>query len=297
LVVAAIIVAFVPVQPVNFNQANQASAGNVDALRLTVNADIANVIVMLQDLPGNERVATKVSATGSRGIFGTDNPVALAFSEHTVNSTLEYSLNVSRAGGWAILSNLDVTCYLYIDPAVNLDVSVSTGTGSITMDADKEATFTNLMLQTTTGSVSATLRENVVSSGDFTIETTTGSAQLIWNNAQINGNLPVNVRATTGSVDVNVTQTKELAGNVTLNAETTTGSVALAIGLQSDVGARISASTALGRVNVNQSGFSGSTAPFQSDNYPAGSNFDVTLRATTGSVNINADYELGGTRS
>jgi hypothetical protein len=96
---------------------------------------------------------------------------------------------------------------------------------------------------------------------------------------------------------VNIAQSGQLGGNVTLNAETTTGGVNLAMNIKNDVGARISASTALGGIDINQQGFSGNQVPIQSTNYPAGNNFDVTLRATTGGVNINADYGVVGTRS
>jgi hypothetical protein len=297
LVVAALIVAFVPVQAVNFSQANEASAGSVDSLKLFVNAEIANVNVMFRDLPANQRAATNVSATGWRGIFGTDNPLALVFSENTVGSTLEYSVNVSKAGGASIFNNLNVVCDVYVAPSVNLDIVVNTGTGSITMDADRNVTLTNLNLQATTGTVSTTLREGVTISGDFSLETTTGSAQLTWVNAKVSGRVPVSVKATTGSVDVNVTQAKQLGGNVTLNAETTTGGVTLTTNLQNDVAARISANSVIGGVSVNQQGFSGNSAPLQSNNYPAGSNFEVTLGATTGGISINANFEFSGTRS
>jgi DUF4097 and DUF4098 domain-containing protein YvlB len=253
--------------------------------------------VIFRDLPGNQRAATNVSATGWRGIFGTDHPLALAFSENLVGSTLEYSVNVSRAGGASIFNNLNVVCDVYVAPSVNLDIVVNTGTGSITMDADRNVTLTNLNLQATTGTVSATLREGVTISGDFSLETTTGRAQLTWLNAKVSGRVPINVKATTGSVDVNVTQAKQLGGNVTLNSETTTGGVTFAMDLQNDVAARIYASTVIGRVSVNQQGFSGNSAPLQSNNYPAGSNFEVTLGATTGGININANFEFSGTRS
>lgn len=297
LVLVAVVVAFLPYQKVSFNQSNEASAGNVDSLRLIVGADTASVNVILRDLPGNQRAMTNISATGWRGIFGTDRPLALAFNETTNNSTLTYSVSVSRAEGWSILNRLDVVCEVYVDPSVNLDIVVRTNTGTITMNADKDATFQHLRLQTTTGDVVAKLRDGTVISGDCSFETTTGSVQLSWDNAQVTRSIPVNLRTTTGSVEVNIKQTRQLAGNVTLNAEATTGGVNLAMDIRNDMGARISANTILGGINVEQQGFSGNEAPLQSSSYPAGSNFDVTLRATTGGIDINAVYQLGGTRS
>ena len=121
--------------------------------------------------------------------------------------------------------------------------------------------------------------------------------QFTWDNPRITGSVPVNVRTSTGSVNVNINQSRQLQGNVTLNAETSTGSVTLNMNLQNDGGAKIAATTSLGGINVQQQGFSGNNVPIQSNNYPATSNFDVTLRTTTGSININANSGLVGTRS
>jgi hypothetical protein len=44
---------------------------------------------------------------------------------------------------------------------------------------------------------------------------------------------------------------------------------------------------------VDQTGFSSDAAPLQSGNYPAQSNFDIALRATTGGIQIEATYEPG----
>jgi hypothetical protein len=296
-VLVAVVVAFLPYQKVSFNQSNEASAGNVDSLRLIVGADIANVNVIFRDLPGNQRATTNVSATGWRGIFGADRPLALAFNETTNSSTLTYSVSISRAGGWPVFNMLDVVCDIYIDPSVTLGFTIRTTTGLVMMDASREATFQSLDFETTTGSIEVKVGEGVTIGGDFSLTATTGSVQLLWDEAKVSRSIPVNLRATTGSVEVNITQTRQLAGNVTLNAEATTGGVNLAMDIRNDVGARISASTILGGINVEQQGFSGNEAPLQSSSYPAGSNFDVTLRATTGGIDINAVYQLGGTRS
>lgn len=297
LSLVAVFIVLLPFQPVEFSQSNEASAANVNLLRLTVSADTASINIMLRDLPGNQRAATTITATGWRGIFGTDEPLDLSFAERTEDTTLVYSVNVSRAEGWAVFDTLNVTCDVYVDSSVSLVITITTDTGTIMMNSDEEATFQNLVLRANTGSVEASLKEGTTIAGDFSLETITGSVQLLWDDAKFNGNVPVSVKAITGSVNVNINQTSQLGGNVTLNAEATTGSVNLAMKIENDIGAKISASTTLGGIDVEQEGFSGDEAPLQSNNYPAGSNFDVTLRATTGGININAVYELGGTRS
>src|SRR4030042_3855871 len=46
IAVIGVAIAFVPFQPVSFNQSNEAVSGNMDALRIVVDADVANVNVM-----------------------------------------------------------------------------------------------------------------------------------------------------------------------------------------------------------------------------------------------------------
>jgi hypothetical protein len=295
--VVGVVIAFAPFQPVSFSQSNEATAGNVDTLNLVIEADVANVNVIMKDLPGNQRAAVDVSATGWRGIFGTNQLLALGFNEDTSNSTLTYSVNVSRSERWMIFNVLNVNCDVFVDPSIKLDITVHTVTGSITMNANADATIQNLDLRANTGSVEAIVNGSVILSGDFSIQTTTGSVRLQWDEVKVMQSIPVNVMTTTGSAELNITQSKQFVGNVTLNAQTTTGEVNFAMHIQNDVGARISASTTIGGVNVQQSGFDGNQSPLQSDNYPSGNNFIVLLSATTGGIDINAIYDLGGTRS
>jgi hypothetical protein len=296
LVVAAFVVALVPFQPVSFSQSNETSARDVSTFRLILNSDTAAVNIIEKELPGNQRAAANISATGWRGIFGTDNPLALSFSEDTNASTLTWLVTVSRAGGWSAISTLNVVCNVYVDPSLPLEIRVHTETGAITLSSDK-ATFQDLVLQANTGSVVASLRNGTIIDGSVLVQANTGSVQFGWDNLRVTQNVPVNVRASTGSVEVNVIQTRQMQGNVTLNAETSTGGVNLNVDIQNGVGARISATSSLGGIDVQQNGFTGDDAPLQSDNYPTASNFDVTLHTSLGGININANYELGGTRT
>ncbi len=297
LVGAAFIILFVPVEPVNFSQSNAAVARDVQSLNLVLGSDIGSVNVMVRDLPGNQLAATNVSATGWRGFFGTGNPLALSFKEDTNNSTLTWSVNVSRAGDWPIFNPLAIRCDLYIDPSVDLHVIVHSDTGSITLNGDRQATFGDLVLQTNTGNIVANLGNGTVITNRAVVETDTGSLRLNWDNPKVTGNVEVNLRSSTGSVDVAVAQAGQLQGNVTLDAESSTGSISFNMNIHDDVGARIDASSDVGSVNVQQQGFSGNSVPMQSDNYPAAGNFDVTLRSSTGSIGINANSSLVGTRS
>jgi hypothetical protein len=67
--------------------------------------------------------------------------------------------------------------------------------------------------------------------------------------------------------------------------------------INDDVGARIEFHTDIGGTSVDVQHFSGNQSSLQSSNYPAGSNFLVNLRATTGGIHISAIYESSATLS
>jgi hypothetical protein len=123
------------------------------------------------------------------------------------------------------------------------------------------------------------------------VKTTTGVVEFSLNNVAAMSDNTVNAKTTTGGVDMNVKQYEMLLGNVTLNAEATTGGVVFVIEIKSDVGARIESSTTLGGINVDkQVNFSGTESLLESDNYATSSNFKVTLKTTTGGINLEAEY-------
>jgi hypothetical protein len=116
--------------------------------------------------------------------------------------------------------------------------------------------------------------------------------------ADVSGNVPINLQSTTGAVNVNLAEKQKLSGNVTVEAGTTTGSVGLWMDIDGAVGARIESHSDFGRMITGDlqhfSGtpnFSGVQSPLESSNYPAGSNFLVNLRTTTGGIYVSAVYE------
>jgi DUF4097 and DUF4098 domain-containing protein YvlB len=158
------------------------------------------------------------------------------------------------------------------------------------MDADAEVTLQILDLETTTGNIDVRLSKDITVDDHISIRSTTGTVQFKMDEADVVGNEIVNLQSTTGSVNLDLTATERLSGNVSVNARTTTGSVNLRMIIDGDVGARIESDTTVGSITVDVEKFSGNQTPLESDNYPAGSNFLVNLRTTTGGINVNAAY-------
>jgi len=281
---------FLPFYPVHFNQTNQVPKADVDSMLVDFQADVAQVNVFFKSLAGNMAVLN-VTAEGNVGIFDDPNgSVNVTFNQQTTNNSAIVIASVSRATRWPLSYNLEVTCDVYIDPSANLSLYVRSSVGQIVMNADTDMTLQNLDLETTTGSVDASLSKGVTVAGTVSLKTTTGSVWFRMDKADVSGNVSVNLQSTTGSVNADLTENQKLSGNVAVYARTTTGGVNLSMVIDGDVGARIESHAYLGGINVDLQKFSGNQTSLQSDNYPAGSNFLVNLRTTTGGININAAY-------
>jgi hypothetical protein len=289
VVVGALV--FLPFYHVHFDQTNQVAKADVDNLILDFQADVAQVNVFFRDLT-DKMVLLNVTASGWAGMLSDPNrTVAVTFDHITANNTVIVTSKVSRVGTWSLLYNLNVVCNIYIDPSATLSVTVRSGVGQIVMNADTNSTFQALNLETTTGSVEASVAQGVVISGIVSAKTTTGSVTFNWYQADAKGNVSVNLKSTTGPVNLYVSRNGRLSGNVSIYAGTTTGSVNVAMAIHNDVGAKIESRTSVGKIDVEQQGFSGDQSLLQSNNYPAGSNFLVNLVTTIGGVHINAYYD------
>jgi hypothetical protein len=282
---------FLPFYPVHFNQTNHVPEADVDNLLVDFQADVAHVNIFFENLSGN-MVMLNVTADGNVGIFDDPNRVLnVTFNHQTANNSAIVIASISRATRWPLLYNLNVNCDVYIDPSANLSLYVRSSVGDIVMNADANMTLQDLDLETATGSVDVSLSKGVIIRGIVSLKTTTGSVQFRMDKADVSGNVSVNLQSTIGSVNVDLTENQKLSGNVTVSARTTIGGVNLSMVIDDDVGARIESHADLGEIKVDVQKFSGNQTFLQSDNYPAGSNFLVNLRTTTGGININATYE------
>jgi predicted membrane protein len=281
---------FLPFYPVHFNQANQVPKANVNSLTVDFQADVAHVNVFFKNLPSN-MVLLNVTADGNVGILDDPNhAINVTFDHQTANNSAIVIASVSRTARWPILYNLNVTCDIYIDSSANLNLTVRSGVGNILMNVDTNVIFQDLNLETTTGSIDISLSKDVTIDSSVSLKTTTGSVHFRMDKAEVSDNISVNLQSTTGSVNMDLTENQKLSGNVTVNARTTTGSVNLSMVIDDDVGASIESQTVIGGINVDVEKFSGNQTLLQSDNYPAGSNFLVNLRTSTGGINISAVY-------
>ena len=291
ILVTAVVVAVLLAAPMStwdFSRSLEDETPNVKKLNLNFETNIGEVNVTPLEV-GDNNIGIYVNANGSRGIFGGNEiPISVSFDNKTVGDTLTVNSKVSFDHAMAMRVNVRVE--IFVNPALNLNINVTTDAGSINLAADRAATFQSLNLQTHAGSVEASMH-NAVIAGNVSLATNAGSVYFGMSQSIVEGNNSVNVESNAGSVTLDITQTKFMQGNIKLNAQTNLGSVDVGLEIDGDVGAKITSSTNLGAINANTNNFSGNQSPIQSDNYPAASNIEIQCTANLGSVNINADYK------
>lgn len=287
---------FLPVNPVNLTKSESVPyEAGIDALDLNFSANIARVNVAFEGLAG-KLVVLNVSATGGTGIFVSSNPVNVTFNYTFVDNVLVVGSSVDIGRGWPWSSWLNVVCDLRVDSSLRTSMKVRLNVGSVVLDAKPGVILDYLSVEAVTGGVEANLK-GVTVNGNLSVRAVTGGVNLSLDNIDAAKNIVVDAGTTTGGVTVNVVQNETLPANVTLNAQTTTGGVSLDMAIRDGVAAYIESNTAIGSINVNKVEFSGTKSPLQSSNYPANSNFIVTLRTTTGGISIDAEYVHEGTVS
>ncbi|MCW4000676.1 MAG: zinc ribbon domain-containing protein [Candidatus Bathyarchaeota archaeon] len=294
IVVAAVLVVafmFAPFSSWSAQQTLQDNSAGVNRVNFNFNTDVGRVNVVTQKIADNN-LLLHVSANGSKGLSGgnIENPVTVTFENKTVGDVLDVTCTVEVEDTLSMGSN--VVCDIYVDPALTLNLNVSSATGQVSFAADKPTTVVNLNLHANTGEVQANLEKNVLVKGDLSLKTNTGAVHFRMNQNQVEGNCTLDLQSNTGSVYLDVAQTKTLQGNLLVNALTDTGSINVGLNIDGGVAAKITSQTgSLGEVNVDAENFSGDKSPIQSNNYPADSNIEISNRITgMGSVNINAAY-------
>jgi hypothetical protein len=213
IVTAAVAGAFVflPFYTVHFDQTNQVAKTGAENLIFDFQSDVALVNVFFKNL-SDKMVVLNVTADGYVGIFEDPNrTITVTFNHQTANNTEIVTSRVSRASAWPLSYSLNVICDIYIDPSANLSsLSVLSSVGQIVLNADTATTIQTLNLETTTGSIEVSIRQGVVLAGVVSAKTTTGSVTFNWMQADAKGNVPVNLKSTTGTVNLSVSRNSRL---------------------------------------------------------------------------------------
>jgi len=206
--------------------------------------------------------------------------------EHRITVTLRKGVNFRLNG----TTNTGSASAIIPNGASIDDLILYTNTGSIDFSATGSTFSKDIQLTANTGSIDADLTDCVVG-GDIIVQTNTGSIDFDSTDIRHTQNSDWTISANTGSVDINIVQSKTLGADVSAAVSANTGSIRVDFeGEESLVCAKFGASTSTGGIDFDdRGGFSESGDTFTSDNYPAGYNFDFTLITITGSIDVDAE--------
>jgi len=290
LIIALILVnlVLIPWQPVSIEEHREVSyQEGVEFINLDFSADVAQIDISFDDL-NDKFIHLDVIATGGEGIFGSTDEFNLTFDDDISGNILTVSSELETGRGW---HSVKVTCDIVIDNSLNTSLDIKSITGGVKFTSRTDVVLETINLEATTGEVELNLVKDVVLTDDISLETTTGNTELIWDNVNVTKDILVDIKTTTGEVNVNIKQHEELQGDISVDVEVTTGGIDFSIDIKDDIGAKISSGTTTGGIDIKrQIGFSGTESLLQSDNYPAGHNYNINLETTTGGIDIVAEH-------
>jgi predicted membrane protein len=299
LLTAVVIAAFMvaPLTPWSYTKSLSDENQDIDTLNLNFHSNVGKVTVMTLKIGESRNVLISVQANGTYGALGgSGDPVSITFDNQTKNGTLTLNSQVHLDDNYIAQSN--VAIQIFVDPALKLNLNVSSTIGQVSFVADKPTTIQSLSLMTTTGYVEASLQSNVAVVGDLSLKATTGNVDFRIDQNTFTGNRTINLQSTTGSVTVDLTQTKTFSGNLKVDTVATTGSVNVGVTIDFGVAAKIdSHSGAFGDIQSTMNNFSGNNTAMQSVNYPSNCNIEITNRVNAGNIYIDANYQTNLTAS
>ena len=289
VVIAAFMVA--PLNPWSFTKSLSDESQNIDTINLNFHSNVGKVTLMTLKIGESRNILISVQANGTYGALDSSgDPISITFDNQTIDGTLTVNSQVDLDNTYIARSN--VAIQIFVDPALKLNLNISSTTGQVSFVADRPTKIQSLNLVATTGNVEASLQSNVTVAGDLSLKATTGNVDFRIEQNKFTGNCTINLKSTTGSVTVDLTQTKTFPGNLQINTAATTGSVNIGLTIDAGVAAKIDSHAGpLGDIQFNKNNFSGNNTHMQSINYPSDCNIEIINRVNTGNIFIEANYQ------
>jgi hypothetical protein len=288
--VVAVVILAAPFATWSSNESLEDKTVGVKTLNFDFHTNVGKVVVFTQKM-GNNNIGIYIQANGSRGIVAdSSSPIAINFENNTVADTLTVNSNVTVAD--VFTTGAHVQCMIYIDPALAMNLNISSTTGQVSFSGIQSANIQSLWLETTTGEAQANFDSNMTLAGNVTVRAVTGEVNFRMSQINIKGNCSLALHSSTGAINADLTQTKAVDGNLNVETETSTGSINFALNIDGGIGGKITSQVSgFGGLDVQKNNFVGSDEDIQSVNYPAQSNIVVNNQIHGfGGVNIRANY-------
>ncbi len=230
--VFAFIVLSAPFATVAVNQTYQDNTVNINKLNLTIQTD-GTVNVIAQKI-NNDNFLVSLQGQGAKRLFGgeSSSPVTVEFYNNTQNGALTVTAKIVES---TVFSSFTLNCTVYINPALTLNLNITSNSGQVSLSADEPATFESINLQANAGTVEADL-QNATITGPISLKTQLGTVHFGILQATVIGNQTVDLHSNAGTVNMDITQADAMQGNLIVNAATSLGSANVGLQISGDVG-------------------------------------------------------------
>jgi hypothetical protein len=290
LVVGVVVAALVttPFINVSIGQTYQDNTADINKLNFNFESNQAQVNVFTIDMNNNNFVI-EIQGSAAKGMSGgnSDSPIQFTLYNDTTNGVQTVTIKLEES---TTFSRYKVVCNIYVNPALTINLNITSKTGQVSLTNDKPTTFESINLEASAGAVGANL-QNATVTGNVTLRTQAGTVDFRTSQIVVEGNNTINLHSNAGSINMDLTQTKTLQGNLQVNATAEFGSVNVDLSIDGAVGAKIISQTTLGSIHTNLQHFSGNQSLIQSDNYPTAGNIEINNRTNLGNIDINAIYQ------
>lgn len=284
LLTAIVIGAFmvIPLNPWSSSKSLSDQNPAARTLNLNFHTNVGQVNVMTLKIGETRNILISVQANGTYGMLGGPNdPVKFLFHNQTVGNVLTVNSEVTVDDSATERSN--VAIQIFVDPALTLNLNITSSTGKVSFVADKATTLQSLYLESSTGEAEANLQGNVMITGDITLKSSTADVNFRLVEDAVVGNRTIDLQSSTGSVVVDLTQTKAFNGNLLINAGASTGSISESLTIDGTVAAKIASQRGtFGDIKTDLNNFSGNNTSLKSANYPSNCNIEVNNNVSTG---------------
>lgn len=279
-----------PIKPWSSNGSLSDQNPAAKTLNLNFHTNVGQVNVMTLKIGESRNVLITMQANGSYGVLGgPSDPVTFTFDNQTVGDTL--TVNSAVMVDESATERGSVAVQIFVDPALTLNLNVTSSTGKVSFVADKPTTIAGLHLESSTGESEANLQGNTTITGDISLKSSTSDVNFRSAQNAIVGNRTVDLESSTGSVLLDLVQTKAFSGNLHVNAATSTGSVHVGLTIDDQVAGKIQSHTGtFGGIQTNLNNFQGNKTALHTLNYPSNCNIEVNSSVATGDIYIDANY-------
>ncbi|MFX0183312.1 MAG: hypothetical protein ACFE95_09560 [Candidatus Hodarchaeota archaeon] len=256
---------------------------NATNLKLEIDNSVGPVSIIFANM--TQLFESRISVYAKEGHTLED---ANNFEGSYYNNIHSVSFDSSSESSWENPYTYELEITISTQVTASIDVEISTGSMDIIAH---DATISDLILITSTGSITADFSEVFFNTSDtLSISTSTGSISTSFYNLNYSSNdVKWDIGASTGSIELDINQ-NIVNNNTRINYDVTasTGSIDCYYSLKSEIGLSLYAATSLGSISAD--GYSTDDSySFASENFSnASMKFDLKLSSSTGSVTITS---------